>query len=443
MSANRTWGPYPSKSGGSPHTVTLADNSLLSCTCSGWKFAKGVRSRECTHITDVITKEGFGREIRGQYVFVSSGPTAGICSQCQAQYDKASGSCVNTVVRAGKLDACGGDIVDFDTFSLQGGPEDSIIVGVEDVVPADGATKQETTMTLTTVAAAEVAVMKACGFVSGRFGHVLDKEGFIIGDKFDAAFGTGEWIGEEKMDGHRDEIIKAGNDVFHTDQALDLPPHIVEAVRKLPFDDLVLDGELVYPGGVSTDVTTLKHRKHLKFIAFDILRFNGHSTTHLPLLGGESRRAMLEAIAVHFTPGALELVAQVEPTFALVQEIWDRKGEGLILKRKSSRYYEGDRNGNWIKVKALEQHVVEIYEFEEGLDGPCGITLFRFADGQTGRCRTGAGNLAIMRDVEANPQKYIGTKLVIQCQQRMRSGKTRHGIWKKVEWDHVACADEA
>lgn len=393
---------YPSSSGSGTYRVTFEETGLLTCTCGGWRFKRPGKPRECKHIVSFIQERGLERVVKGDHVF---GEEKGLTS----------------------------------------GSDGSIIsVVAADDAPAMTTETTETTMT-TTAAGLDLSTlqgMKAAGMVSGRFGHVITPEGFVIADAFDKAFGDGRWVMDEKFDGHRDQVWKRGDEIGHTLCSLsprELPTQIADELRRLPFD-VVLDGEILYPGGVSTDVPNQRFRGDLVFVAFDVLEVMGESVVHLPY---SDRRQLLETIAAHFGQ-YVQLARQYEPSFANVKAIWGRKGEGAILKRKDSTYKFGDRSGAWIKVKALEQHTVTITGFEAGLDGPCGITLFRFDDGVAGRCRTGAGLLSVMRDVEAHPEKYIGTRLVIQCQQRMRgSGSARHGIWKDWEWDHEAGPAEA
>jgi len=86
-------------------------------------------------------------------------------------------------------------------------------------------------------------------------------------------------------------------------------------------------------------------------------------------------------------------------------------------------------------VKKLEHHSVTITGFEAGSLGPTAVTLFKFDDGTAGRCKT--ANNEELAATSANPSAYVGRKLIVQCQQRMRGSKSpRHPMW--FEWDHEA-----
>ena len=94
----------------------------------------------------------------------------------------------------------------------------------------------------------------------------------------------------------------------------------------------------------------------------------------------------------------------------------------------------GMRSQDWIKVKKLEHHTVTITGFDAGSFGPQAVTLFRTKDGTEGRCKT------LDADILGTtvPASYIGRRLVVQCQQRMRGSKSlRHPIF-----DHLAGATE-
>jgi ATP-dependent DNA ligase len=266
--------------------------------------------------------------------------------------------------------------------------------------------------------------MKASAMTAGKFGHVLDADGFVVPEKFDAVFGGGEWVMDEKLDGHRCLITKDGDSVSTTLRSIpSLPAHIVAALQQMP--DGVYDGELLVPGGVSTDVPNLSLRSELIFAMFDAVELAGQSIMHLPM----TERRELLLVAAAFAPGtAVVVCAQSTPTWAEVKRIWANSGEGVILKKKSSLYRPGHRSADWLKVKRLEQHTVTVTGFEAGSLGPTAVTLFRFDDGATGRCKT--LNNEELAQTSANPAAFVGRRLVVQCQQRMRgSNSPRHPMW--------------
>jgi len=106
-------------------------------------------------------------------------------------------------------------------------------------------------------------------------------------------YGTDEWVLEEKYDGHRVLVHKAGDTATAWNRpragkdALprQLAAPIVAALRHLP--DGLYDGELVAPGGRSWDVARLDTDKAL--VLFDVLEVLGEPVTSKPLAQRSSR----------------------------------------------------------------------------------------------------------------------------------------------------------
>jgi hypothetical protein len=140
--------------------------------------------------------------------------------------------------------------------------------------------------------------------------------------------------------------------------------------------------------------------------------------------------------------GRVRVVTQhPRPTLAMVEKVWAKGGEGMILKRPESFYEDGVRSGDWVKVKRIEAHTVTLIGFQQGLDGPTGIIRYRFDDGVEGTTR----NTTIKRQQETakNPKAYIGRRFVLEMQQRHVSGaamQPRFSAWKDepATFDHWA-----
>ena len=359
---------YQSLTGFGTYTVTQAPTGLLTCNCKAFVLAQ---HRDCSHIKQAIAEQELTVEWRNGYVF---------------------------------------------GWPLTSASNDAIIIEKGD---------EMATMTAT---ATILTPMKASAMVEGKFAHLVDGRGFIVGAKFDAAFPASDWTMEGKLDGHRCLVRKQGLSIETPLRSVTLPAHIVREIQRLP--DGIYDGELLVPGGVSTDVPNLALRDSLMYAVFDVLEVDGQST--LSMLH-KDRRAVLE-MCMQFAPGqnAVVLMAQYEPSWAMVKSIWANGGEGVILKRKVSLYRPGARSADWLKVKKLEQHTVTITGFEAGSLGPSAVTLFKFDDGTVGRCKTQSDES--LNAATADPSDYVGRRLVLQCQQRMRGSRSpRHPMW-----DHLA-----
>jgi hypothetical protein len=365
---------YLSQHGLGHYTVTHADNGVLACDCPTWVYAQQLH--DCRHVRDVVEQQQWVVERRGDYLFVGAPLTVA---------------------------------PDFDIL---------IAVGQE-------------AMTMTTTATI-LDGMKASAMVDAKWSYLLT-DGRTDAAKFDATFANGGWTMDEKLDGHRCLVRVAGTEVTTPLRSVTLPDHIVTVLRKLP--DGVYDGELLVPGGVSTDVPNLACRTELIYAVFDLLECNGESTLRMTQV---DRRTVLE-MCLRFVPdqSAVLLVAQFDPTWAAVEAVWARGGEGVILKRKASLYKPGWRSPDWLKVKRLEQHTVTVTGFEAGSLGPTAVVLFKFDDGTVGRCKN--LNAVELAASSTDPSAYVGRRLVVQCQQRMKGSRApRHPMMLGYEADHLA-----
>jgi bifunctional non-homologous end joining protein LigD len=141
-----------------------------------------------------------------------------------------------------------------------------------------------------------------------------------------------EWLFEQKFDGIRLLAFKEGNDVrlitrYRKPQAI---PDLVEAIRRLPVRNAILDGELSWD-------------RHSTYHVFDVLWLDDLDVTALPL---EARRALLADLPLG---GPMERVPEVTGPAP-----WDRAcrqgWEGVIAKRRDSPY-EHKRSKHWLKMK--------------------------------------------------------------------------------------------
>lgn len=261
------------------------------------------------------------------------------------------------------------------------------------------------------------------------------------GQTFDS-FRPGVWVLEEKFDGHRVLIRKNGTvrawsrpGAGKEPLVRDLPAHLTAAVEHLP--DGVYDGELVVPGGGSWDVTRLDKRESLRLVLFDAVELLGQDLTRQTYA---DRRALLaQAVAHHDVRSAGErLITAPEPlpvSDESVQSIWARGGEGAILKRLASPYRSGWRTPDWVKVKRSASVTLTVVGFEAGKNGAHSAVLLRGDDGLETKVKT--KDNATLRAIAADPDSFIGRRLVVSYTEKTPSGSLRHGMW-----DHFAGVGE-
>jgi bifunctional non-homologous end joining protein LigD len=164
------------------------------------------------------------------------------------------------------------------------------------------------------------------------------------------------WVHEVKHDGYRLLALKdAGRVTLWSRYATDYTDtflRIAEAVRALPIDSALLDGEAVVfgPDGHS-DFAALRTNKGAaqgSLVAYDLLRFQGEDWRSMPL---EVRRAQLGSL-VDGVDG-ITFSQAIEGDGVLVFDHACRLGlEGIVSKRLGGLYASG-RCRNWLKVKNL------------------------------------------------------------------------------------------
>jgi len=156
-----------------------------------------------------------------------------------------------------------------------------------------------------------------------------------------------EWIFERKFDGIRLLAFKNGLDVglFSRNRLPQNIPSVVQAIKNLPLNDLILDGEITWGGGKVT------------YHVFDVMWLAGRDLTSLPL---DARRELLSELEL---TEPLERVSSLDTLNAQDDLLpWERAQkegwEGVIAKRRDS-LYEHRRSPHWLKMKCeMSQELV-------------------------------------------------------------------------------------
>jgi ATP-dependent DNA ligase len=172
-----------------------------------------------------------------------------------------------------------------------------------------------------------------------------------------APFGSDEYIGEPKYDGLRAKIVKKGSDVhvksrYGNDITKEFP-ELVDAAKRQIRGDATLDGEITMPGKRFEDlISKLKSIKHtkrakVKYQAFDILSKNGRSLKNKELM---ERKPLVKS---SIRPGSVIKVTPYKnkPTIKDYRNALKKGYEGMVLKRKTSKYRPGKRTTDWIKAR--------------------------------------------------------------------------------------------
>jgi bifunctional non-homologous end joining protein LigD len=165
-----------------------------------------------------------------------------------------------------------------------------------------------------------------------------------------------EWIFEVKWDGYRAVAeIRNGDVSLYSRNRISLNQKflpVTKSLQKLEFE-AVLDGEIVVVDDHGhPDFQMLQHYQkfgsgHLLYYVFDLLYFQGHDLTGLPLL---RRKELLKKIL----PSApnIKFSDHVWKEGVLFFKVVKEKGlEGIIAKHSQSAYRVGRRSRQWLKVK--------------------------------------------------------------------------------------------
>jgi bifunctional non-homologous end joining protein LigD len=175
---------------------------------------------------------------------------------------------------------------------------------------------------------------------------------------------TGDWIYELKFDGIRLLAIKNRDKVsLLSRNQNDLSarfPEIVDAIKNLPVDECIIDGEVVALDEVGRSSFQLLQAREMEgrkspvyFYAFDLPQFDGTSLVSLPL---EARKNVLEKICTGADDPQIRYSGAIgEDASQLLKEVQRRGLEGIIGKRRNSVYEPGRRSGAWIKLKCVDE----------------------------------------------------------------------------------------
>ena len=173
----------------------------------------------------------------------------------------------------------------------------------------------------------------------------------------------GDWLYELKFDGIRAIAIKEGKKallISRNGNKLDKRfPEIANAVKDLPANECVIDGEAVAldEEGRSSfqllQALEMEDRKApLRFYVFDLLQLNGKSLLEVPV---EQRKQVVAKICERVSD-PIRFSGEISgDAKSLLAEVKRRGLEGLIGKQRGSKYEPGRRSGAWIKLKSVNE----------------------------------------------------------------------------------------
>jgi len=211
------------------------------------------------------------------------------------------------------------------------------------------------------------------------------------------------WAVEMKWDGIRAIVAVAGNEVrIYSRNAKSITPRYPELAalpRASRASSVLLDGEIVafnsrgMPDFAllqqrmnttgAADIDRLRGQIPVRFMAFDILELDGRDLTGLSY---DDRRRLLEGA---IGDDASDYV-DVPPAFdgdvqAAIDASRQWQLEGVVAKRKDSRYLPGRRSSSWLKIKHSRTQEVVVIGWRAGQGrrhGIVGSLLLAVPDGE-------------------------------------------------------------
>ena len=168
------------------------------------------------------------------------------------------------------------------------------------------------------------------------------------------------WLKELKLDGYRALGIRTDGKVqlrSRNDQDFAVRyAEIAKALAKLP-DENVIDGEVVAldeRGKPSFNILQNygSSKASILYYIFDVLMLAGKDVMGETL---ESRRALLEERVLPRLPVPVRYSPELKGSMRdLIQSVKAQRLEGLVAKRRDSRYEPGQRSGAWRKMRVSQ-----------------------------------------------------------------------------------------
>jgi bifunctional non-homologous end joining protein LigD len=196
----------------------------------------------------------------------------------------------------------------------------------------------------------------------------------------EAAFNHADWMWEPKLDGYRVLAFIDENGVkLRSRRGLDLSgdfPKLAAELAKQAAGSMLLDGEIVaFDAQGKPSFHAMQNRlpgDPAVLYCFDLLHFAGIDLRSAPYR--DRRRYLAQCLL----PSPLvQLVHAQEDGVALAAAALASGFEGVIGKRKDSRYEAGKRSGSWLKMKPTRSadFVVGGYTRGKGSRAPLGALL--------------------------------------------------------------------
>jgi bifunctional non-homologous end joining protein LigD len=182
------------------------------------------------------------------------------------------------------------------------------------------------------------------------------------------AFDSPDWLFEIKWDGYRAvaEIKRSGNKLYSRngltfDKAY---PKVFEGLKAIK-KEAIIDGEIVVfdekgkPNFQKLQNYQNRDKYAIQYFVFDIISLEGKSLTGRPLT--ERKQILKELLP---PSNVIRYCDHVEDEGKMLfKEMQKMNLEGMIAKKKNSKYHIGKRTSDWLKIKNVQSQEAIIVGF--------------------------------------------------------------------------------
>ncbi|BAD40782.1 non-homologous end-joining DNA ligase [Symbiobacterium thermophilum] len=241
-------------------------------------------------------------------------------------------------------------------------------------------------------------------------------------ERAEAPFADDDWVYQVKWDGVRNLTLVEGGRVRHWSRRLRertaLFPEFDGLAAALPGRRAVLDGEIivlqdgrpsfsaVLERDLAGSTAGAARRRPATLMLFDLLEWDGRELYDVPLA---ERLALLEAVVP--PDEAWQVVSSFPGSDgpALYAAAVARGLEGVVAKRRASRYVPGARSRDWLKVKRRSEMLAVVVGYTNPTGRPGGLLLGAYRDGRlryigrVGSGLSGADLAAIRHHLPSGP----------------------------------------
>ncbi len=241
-----------------------------------------------------------------------------------------------------------------------------------------------------------------------RMLRVEDTE-LMLAETREQPFTKEGWLFEVKLDGYRMRAAcQDGQPILYSRKGLEYTesfPEIARAVKAIPYEGVILDGELVVlnqAGKPSFNMLQTRAKLGAReakraaiespgtLYVFDLLAFEGYDLRKLPLI---KRKEILQKVLPQ--TGPLRYSEHFEKNGeALYEQVVKLGLEGIMAKKSDSPYRSG-RSSDWLKIRAdrIDDFVVVGFTKPKGARGGFGsLHVGAYRDGKLIYCgRAGSG----------------------------------------------------